>query len=300
MDNTLDSAALQEIAKQFEGNSLALGASVEIMTELRDIMKAEKDAEATEIQKSQDDETQAAIVKDIVSQVLGEINKTLGKVDQGMPGLDGNDPTVASNYDGDSKGAGKGGASSADDSETPVNVDKDIKTQQSTIQASYEGRMDDDDEDDDEDVKKADDKSDKYPKDEDEPEDEMKKMAAQIEQLTKRVAGTDEAIEKAVTDRTAAALRKMGIVEANNLKQPTLIDNNTLMSSDVNGGLGMPLNKSIDGLEGVVEEPQFAIVDQLSKLSYHQMRTMEENLESGNTEGLPTEVINGFKTRRVG
>jgi len=312
MDNSLDNNAIMEIAKQMEGNSLALGAAVEVMTEWRDLQKAEQAAAYADVQKAQDDETQAALVKDIASQVLSELQKTLGKVDQGMPGLDGSDPTASASYDGDKHGAGRGGSTKVDDSETPVNVDKDIKTQQATIQAggyamkaNGNGDEDDDDEDED-DMKKMDDdakdkKSDKYPKDEDEPEDDMKKMAAALEGLSKQVADQESLIEKAVTERTAASLRKMGIVEANNLKQPELITNNALMSSDSSsGGYGSMLTKSNDAfVGGVVEEPEYAVADQLAKLSYHTMRGMEENLSAGITDGLPAEVIEGWKPRRT-
>ena len=311
MDNSLDNDAIMEIAKQMEGNSLALGAAVEVMTEWRDIQKAEQEAANADFQKAQDDEMQAALVKDIASQVLSELQKTLGKVDQGMPGLDGSDPTASASYDGDKNGAGRGGATNVDDSETPVNVDKDIKTQQATIQAAFTAKSDDDkdDDDDDEDVKKmdngngngnGDDKSDKYPKKEDEPEDDMKKMAIALEGLQKQVADQESLIEKAVTERTAASLRKMGIVEANNLKQPELITNNALMSSDSSGGYGSMLTKSnSDFLGDAVEEPEYAVADQLAKLSYHTMRGMEENLAAGITDGLPVEVIEGWKPRRT-
>jgi len=276
-----DEFTLEELIKEMrddrEGATLAMTAVAKSLDSIHSFMSKEDDAaeEAEEVKKATD--ARDSLVQEII--------KELGKVDQGMPGL-GNDPTDSASYDGDKNGGGKGGASKVDDSETPVNVDKTIAEQQATIQAGGYAMKDDDE--DEKDVSKADDdKSDKYPNKEDEPE-EVKKAVDELKaELAKQIAEGEARIEKGVQ----GVLQKMGIVNTSGMLKPTQISDATL---GLNAGSEVPLTKSTS------EEPQFAVEDGLAdSLSYHQLRQLEDSLEQGNTAGIPSEITERFKSRKV-
>ena len=294
---------LAKAMEQQDNTNLALAATVEAL-DAHTAVLAKADDEAAELVKAAQAKTaHAALVKEISQSIL----KELGKVDNGMPGLDRNDPTRGSDYDGDDNAAGKGGASNVDDSETPVSSEKNITDQQATLQASTElfdggesanqevlkSKHDDELDADGKMSKADDDKSKKYPNKEDEPDDykDMKKaLAAMQSQLDSR----DAEIEKGIKDGTESILKTMGIVKTDNLKTPVMISDSAL---GLNAGDETVLTKSDD--DNYVEEPLFADADMLSKMSYHQLRTIEERLENNDTDGLPVEVIQGFKSRKV-
>lgn len=267
---------IKELREDREGATLAMSAVAKSLDNIHSFMsKAETaEQEAAELQK------QAAERAELVQEII----KELGKVDNGMPGL-GHDPTKSADYDGDDRGAGRGGASDVDDSETPVNVDKNIAEQQATIQASADSKKDDDDDDEKEMSKADDDKSDKYPNKEDEPEDVKKSVDELKAELEKAIADVDTK----VTAGVQGILQKMGIVNTSGMLKPTKISDATL-------GLdaGVPLTKSIN------EEPQFAVEDSLAdNLSYHQLRALEDTLEQGITDNIPLEISERFQSRRV-
>jgi len=69
-------------------------------------------------------------------------------------------------------------------------------------------------------------------------------------------------------------LRKMGFREELGLKAPTLTH-----------GLG------VDGSTPLVKASQGDTVEQLASLSYSDLRKLQHNIEMGNTEGVPRELI---------
>jgi len=273
---------LDRIEKHMEGTSLGLAALAEVLQKMDGRME-EDDAYA--IQKAEQEEAaleHAALVKDIAKSVLIELS------DQGMD-VDGTDienvgkpdptkgATATPNYIGD-----------ADDSSETVTPRQSIEDQQASIMAEDEdddeeekamhaGKMKaehgDKDEDDDEDIENA------YKKvemaDDDEDEDEEKAMLKKsIKQLQKQIEALD--ISKAVKEESENRLRKMGFKEENGLQRPQL-------SNNVFGADETPIKKA---------QTVNDVVDQLTNLSYKELRKMQEFKRQGIVEGLPDEIAN--------
>ena len=221
----------------------------------------------------------ASLVKNIAKSVLIEL------ADQGMDvdGTDvktvgGGDPTKGAtatpNYVGDS-----------DDSSETITPSTKIEDQQASIQAE-------DDEDEEEEkaymggkkMNKAEhdgDEEEKFPKDEeeekamddDDDDDDVKKLQKQLISLQKQIAGLD--ISKAVKDESENRLRKMGFKEENGLQKPQL--------TNVFGADETPIKKA----QNIGD-----VVDQLTNLSYKELRKMQEFKRQGITENLPDEIAN--------
>jgi len=128
-------------------------------------------------------------------------------------------------------------------------------------------------------VSKKDDSEDRRDKDEEEDgKDEIvvQEMKKQLEDLQKQVAGYQEAIKKSNDTEIVQRLERMGFREENGLAAPKIIPDQTL------GTEGESFMSKAEKTEDVVE--------QLSKLSFKELRTLQERVESGQTEGLPTEL----------
>jgi len=274
---------LNRIEKHMEGTSLGLAALAEVLQKMDGRMDAD---DAYAIEKAEQEQAayeHASLVKNIAKSVLIEL------ADQGMDvdGTDvktvgGGDPTKGAtatpNYVGDS-----------DDSSETITPSTKIEDQQASIQAE--------DGDEDEKEEKAyggskkmemamhddgngDDEK-KFPKDEeeekamdDEDEDEEKAMLkASIQQLQKQIAALD--ISKAVKEESENRLRKMGFKEENGLQKPQL--------TNVFGADETPIKKA---------QTVNDVVDQLTNLSYKELRKMQEFKRQGLTENLPDEIAN--------
>ena len=272
---------LDRIEKHMEGTSLGLAALAEVLQKMDGRMEAD---DAYAIEKAEQEEAaleHAALVKDIAHSVLIELS------DQGMD-VDGTDienvgkpdptkgATATPNYIGD-----------ADDSSETVTPRSSIEEQQASIMAEddddedeekamHAGKMkaeDDDDDDDDKDIENA------YKKvemaDDDEDEDEEKAMLKKsIKQLQKQIEALD--ISKAVKEESENRLRKMGFKEENGLQRPQL-------STNVFGADETPIKKA---------QTVNDVVDQLTNLSYKELRKMQEFKRQGLTENLPDEIAN--------
>tara|TARA_B100000424_G_scaffold126362_1_gene95675 strand:+ start:284 stop:1144 length:861 start_codon:yes stop_codon:yes gene_type:complete len=280
---------LDRIEKHMEGTSLGLAALAEVLQKMDGRMEAD---DAYAIEKAEQEEAaleHAALVKDIAHSVLIELS------DQGMD-VDGTDienvgkpdptkgATATPNYIGD-----------ADDSSETVTPRQSIEEQQASIMAEddededeekamhagkmkamHAGKMkaEDDDEDDEE---KAIENA--YKKvemaDDDEDEDEEKAMLKKsIRQLQKQIEALD--ISKAVKEESENRLRKMGFKEENGLQRPQL-------STNVFGADETPIKKA---------QTVNDVVDQLTNLSYKELRKMQEFKRQGLTENLPDEIAN--------
>jgi hypothetical protein len=272
---------LDRIEKHMEGTSLGLAALAEVLQKMDGRMEAD---DAYAIEKAEQEEAaleHAALVKDIAKSVLIELS------DQGMD-VDGTDienvgkpdptkgATATPNYIGD-----------ADDSSETVTPRSSIEEQQASIMAEddddedeekamHAGKMkaEDDDEDDEE---KAIENA--YKKvemaDDDEDEDEEKAMLKKsIRQLQKQIEALD--ISKAVKEESENRLRKMGFKEENGLQRPQL-------STNVFGADETPIKKA---------QTVNDVVDQLTNLSYKELRKMQEFKRQGLTENLPDEIAN--------
>ena len=187
---------------------------------------------------------------------------------------------------------GKG--SSADDSEKPASISSNIADQQATIQAMKKQEEEEDDEDemppkggymktetpeddDEEDVEKE--GADEYPAEEDEPEDEeeeMKSMRKELKALKKQIRNVNASMEKAITKEAESRLRKMGFREENGLQRPQRVET--------------PLG--VDGSTPIVKTGNSTdTVEQLVGLSYKQLRDLQAQIEMGNTDGVPRELL---------
>ena len=246
----------ERIEKQMEGTNLALAAVAEVLQKMDDRLSKEESYALELAQEEASDIAKEDLVKSIAGEVLNVLKDELA-------GLD---------VSGDTRSADSVGTSAdADDSSENVDITTDIEEQQNTIQASLQKEKDDDDDDkekmgmaykqDDDDEDEAAD----VPEEEEESE-EMKSMKKQI-----------AALEKALTDSKDVAedrLKKMGFREETSLKAPAVVAT----------GLGVdttPLVKAYNG----------DVADQLTSLSYKQLRDLQHNIQSGNTEGVPRELL---------
>ena len=270
---------LNRIEKHMEGTSLGLAALAEVLQKMDGRMDAD-DAYAIEKAEQQQAAVEHAnLVKNIAKSVLIELS------DQGMDvdGTDtkvvgGGDPTKGAtatpNYVGDS-----------DDSSETVNVPTKIEDQQASIQAE-----DDEDEEQKDDEKIEEAMGGKFPKmenamhdddeedgeDGDDGDDEEKAMLKKsIKQLQKQIEALD--ISKAVKEESENRLRKMGFKEENGLQRPQLSTN--VFGADTE----TPIKKA---------QTVNDVVDQLTNLSYKELRKMQEFKRQGIVEGLPDEIAN--------
>jgi len=273
---------LNRIEKHMEGTSLGLAALAEVLQKMDGRMEAD---DAYAIEKAEQEQAaieHANLVKSIAKSVLIELS------DQGMD-VDGTaienvgkpDPTKSAtatpNYIGD-----------ADDSSETITPRSSIEDQQASIMAEdndeeeddnkkmenamhpkVENAMKDDkDEEDNGEMKKAD--------EEGEEEDEEKAMLKKsIAQLQKQIEALD--ISKAVKEESENRLRKMGFKEENGLQRPQLSTN--VFGADTE----TPIKKA---------QTVNDVVDQLTNLSYKELRKMQELKRQGIVDGLPDEIAN--------
>ena len=285
---------LNRIEKHMEGTQLGLSALSEVLQKMD--ARIEHEAEASyELAKAEEEALEKeSLVRDIAKAVLIELS------DQGMD-VDGTDienvgkpdptksATATPNYIGD-----------ADDSSETITPRTDISEQQASIMAEDK----EEDKEETEDVDKAymkraamEDKEDKdevdkamgFPKkekamheggdegeedDEGDDDDDVKKLFKQMSSLQKQIESLD--ISKSVKEESENRLRKMGFKEENGLQKPQL-------SNNVFGADETPIKKA----QNVNE-----VVDQLTTLSYKELRKMQELKRQGMVDGLPDEIAN--------
>tara|TARA_Y100000310_G_scaffold115249_1_gene113807 strand:+ start:4153 stop:5019 length:867 start_codon:yes stop_codon:yes gene_type:complete len=284
-DETMD-----RIEKQLEGNSLALSAVAEVLSKMDGRLSRDEDVSLAKQEEEEAAADRSSLIKEIASEVAGILK-------DGDAGLDVDGEKV--------RPAAKTGKapSGADDSEKPTTIKTNISDQQATIQAmikEYEAKADeddkddekaeeypvdekkggmkykadDDDEEDDEDVAKA---GNGEATDEDEDEDDAEKsMMKQLAALKKQVADYEASMQKSVQNETESRLRKMGFREDNGLQRPTRVE----------VGLG------IDGTTPIQKQAaQADTIDQLTSLSYKELRDLQTNIEAGKTDGVPRELL---------
>ena len=98
-------------------------------------------------------------------------------------------------------------------------------------------------------------------------------LQKQLASLQKQIDGLD--ISKAVKNESENRLRKMGFKEENGLQKPQL--------SNSFGADETPIKKA---------QTVNDVVDQLTNLSYKELRKMQEYKRQGLNEGLPDEIAN--------
>ena len=278
----------ERIEKQMEGTNLALAAVAEILQKMDGRLEKEEYEADYAYEAEIADAARMDLVKSIAEEVIAVI-----KADQGMD---------VSGDDRKAKSTG-GTPQNADDSESAANPTTKIEEQQKTIQAMLKNHIeghDEDDEDmekahldDDEEMEekggmayKAEDDEDAedeaadmpkkgYGNDEDEDDDdEMKSMAKQLNSMRKQLEATEANMQKAIATEAENRLRKMGFKEENGLQAPK-----------ITSGFGL------DDSTPLVKSDSMDTVDQLASMSYTELRNLQHQIETGNTDGVPRELL---------
>lgn len=275
------------IEKQMEGTNLALAAVAEVLQKMDGRLAKEEADEEEEISKAHADKAKADLVKSMASEVAA-----LLKAGEG-------DSYAGADISGDERKANPTGGTpqNSDDSESNAGIDSKIEDQQNTIQAADMGDDDDEDEiakayekgyaaamkkgakkEEDGMEKAHDDESADEPVEEkgmDEDDDDMEKMQKQLDSLKKQLANTETNMQKAVQSESEERLRKMGFREETGLQAPKVMN-----------GLGVDGSTPIQKSAAVGDTPA-----QLAELSYSELRRMQHQIESGNTDGVPRELL---------
>ena len=268
------------LEKQMEGTNLALAAVAEVLQKMDiRLAKEEEDAEAEENEKEMA-KAQSELVKSVATEVVAMLKAGEGDSYAG---------TDVSGGERKAKPTG-GTPQNSDDSESTAGISSKIEDQQNTIQAADMG-SDDEDEDmekgahDDEDKEEKgmykedddDDASDEPVEEKgmDDDEDDVEKMQKQLDSLKKQLADTEASISKAVQTESENRLRKMGFREETGLQAPKVVN-----------GLGVDGSTPIQKSTAIEDTPA-----QLAELSYSELRRMQHQIETGNTDGVPRELL---------
>ena len=277
-----DSDIVERLEKQIEGSNLALAAVAEVLQKMDSRLTK---AEDEEFEMSQDEEDQIEkqeIIKAVASEVFGLI-----KADSSNP--TGAQWGKASDVNAPSTGKT---ASNADDAEKAVTIDSKTENANRTIQAMQKqlellkesleedgngfSKFDPDDVgdgegEDDEDVDDDEDEEKEFPED-------VQEMAKQIANLQKMVSKKNGNVQKMIANDTENRLRKMGFQEENGLNRPRLIQ-----YGDMGVDGAAPIRKSSTNPDETV--------DQMMQMSYSELRRLQEQIESGDTNGVPRELL---------
>ena len=276
-----DYDVVERLEKQIEGSNLALAAVAEVLHKMDSRISKQDDYDMELAQEEDDAMEKQEIIKAVAGEVYGLI-----KADQGLD-LDGDKVRKA--------GSMKKGN---DDSEKAVTPVKAMADQQATIQAMQKqlnllkkefGEEEEEYANDEEDA--IDEENGEGEEEEDEEEltnmrysmenaaeyPELAKMQKQINSMKAAMSGS-MSVQKAVQKETEGRLRKMGFREETSLTRPTVIRYEDSIGTD---GTTV-IQKEAAGLD---------TVDQMMQLSYQDLRRLQENIESGNTEGVPRELI---------
>tara|TARA_R100000995_G_C3481872_1_gene124420 strand:+ start:1844 stop:2698 length:855 start_codon:yes stop_codon:yes gene_type:complete len=282
------SKEIEDIQKQLEGNSLALGAVAEVLQKMDERLSKAEEEEEEKKELAMEKEAHEELVKSISAAVLSNLKK------------EDPDNELGLDTDGSKGRPAKATAPGPQDTDKPVSPTTDIEEQQNYIQASEDSlkKEEDDGEDkvenmkmkaahdddetdkmkmesDDDDMKKEEDGEEESEKTahKGEDSDEMENMKKEIESLKKQLEG-------AVQTETEARLRKMGFREENGLQRPQVFTPDTPSALGTDGST--PIVKSQNSGD---------TVDQLSGLSYKQLRDIQHKIESGDTDGVPRELL---------
>jgi hypothetical protein len=264
----------ERIEKQMEGTNLALAAVAEVLQKMDGRLAKEEQDDEEAKREEEMQKAQSELVKSVATEVVSMLKAGEG------------DSYAGADVSGDERKASPTGGTpqTADDSESDAGIDSKIEDQQNTIQAAD---MSDDD-----DMEKGHNGHDDGDKEEkgmykeedeaaDEPteekgmdeDDDMEKMQKQIESLKKQLADTEANISKAVQNESENRLRKMGFREETGLQAPKI------------NGLG------VDGSAPIQKSVAMDTPAQLAELSYSELRRMQHQIETGDTDGVPRELL---------
>ena len=271
-----------KLEKQMEGTNLALAAVAEVLQKMDiRLAKEEEEEEAEETEKEMA-KAQSELVKSVATEVVAMLKAGEG------------DSYAGSDASGNERKAKPTGGTpqNSDDSESAAGISSKIEDQQNTIQAADMGSDDEEDEDvekghDDDDDKEEkgvykgdddDDASDEPIEEkgmDDDDDDDMEKMQKQLASLKKQLANTEANMQKSVQAESENRLRKMGFREETGLQAPKVVN-----------GLGVDDTTPLQKAAAVGDAS-----GQLAELSYSELRRMQHQIETGNTDGVPRELL---------
>ena len=274
---------VERLEKQIEGSNLALAAVAEVLHKMDSRISKQEDYDM----ELAEDEEDAIEKQEIIKAVAGEVYGLI-KADQGMPDMDKEGSAKERKAASMTKGK--------DDSEKAVTVVSKLTDQQAAIQAMQKQLdllKEDWDKEEDEDIDENNGDPDEEGEGEEEDEDGIRlaryavenaeqypvieNMQKQINELKSALNGANS-MQKAVQQETEGRLRKMGFREETSLTRPTMIRYEDSMGTDGTS----PIQKEASGGD---------TVDQMMQLSYQDLRRLQENIENGNTDGVPRELI---------
>ena len=278
---------IEDIKKQLEGNTLAMGAVAEVLQKMDERLSKAEEEEEEKKELAMEKEAHEELVKSISAAVISNLKK------------EDPDNKLGLDTDGSKGRPAKATAPGPQDTDKPVSPTTDIEEQQNFIQASEDSlikeeeddkeekamhgddddkekcymKADDDDKDDMDKAMHGDDDDSEKMKAEDDDDEKMESMKKEIDSLKKQ-------LETAVQTEAESRLRKMGFREENGLQRPQVFTPDTPSALGTDGST--PIVKS---------QNQGDTVDQLSGLSYKQLRDIQHKIESGDTDGVPRELL---------
>ena len=278
---------IEDIKKQLEGNTLAMGAVAEVLQKMDERLSKAEEEEEEKKELAMEKEAHEELVKSISAAVISNLKK------------EDPDNKLGLDTDGSKGRPAKATAPGPQDTDKPVSPTTDIEEQQHYIQASEDSLKKEEEGDDDEEKKAmkaahGDDETDKMKmesdddvmKKEEDGDEETDKMAHkgehsdEMENMKKEIESLKKQLEGAVQTETEARLRKMGFREENGLQRPQVFTPDTPSALGTDGST--PIVKS---------QNQGDTVDQLSGLSYKQLRDIQHKIESVDTDGVPRELL---------
>ena len=278
-----------------QGTNLALSAVAEVLAKMDERLTKEEEDDRMEEEEKALEAEKSELVKAVASEVVSMIKAEGGENPLGMD-VDGAKERKAKTIT----------QPQYDDAQNAANPTTKIEDQQATIQAAD---MDDDDDeekamkkdhhledddkekamkmggagmkmkaDDDDDDNGSDEKPVDKADDDDEDDDGMKAMRKELDALRKTDAAYEANMEKAVEEQSEARLRKMGFREENGLQRPALLNQDAL---------------GTDGTTPIVKANATSgdVVEDLSGLSYKQLRDLQHKIDQGDTAGVPRELL---------
>ena len=290
------SEEFNNLENHMQGTNLALSAVAEVLAKMDERLTKEEEDDRMEEEEKALEAEKSELVKAVASEVVSMIKAEGGENPLGLD-VDGAKERKAKTIT----------QPQYDDAQNAANPTTNIEDQQATIQAAD---MDDDDDDkkamtkdhvpghdsdddekekamkmkfkaeDDDDDNGADEKPvDKADDDDDKDDDGMKAMRKELDALRKTVAAYEANMEKSIEEQSEARLRKMGFREENGLQRPALLNQESALGTDGT----TPIVKANASSGDVVED--------LSGLSYKQLRDLQHKIDSGDTTGVPRELL---------
>jgi hypothetical protein len=282
------------LENHMQGTNLALSAVAEVLAKMDERLTKEEEDDRMEEEEKALEAEKSELVKAVASEVVTMLKAEGGENPLGMD-VDGAKERKAKTIT----------QPQYDDAQNAANPTTKIEDQQATIQAAD---MDDDDDekkamtkdhvpghdseddekekamkmkfkaDDDDDDNGSDEKPVDKADDDDEDDDGMKAMRKELDALRKTVAAYEANMEKAVEEQSEARLRKMGFREENGLQRPALLNQDAL---------------GTDGTTPIVKANATSgdVVEDLSGLSYKQLRDLQHKIDQGDTSGVPRELL---------